>query len=272
MLERAAGAVVNFWLIFVGFNVTFFPMHILGLLGMPRRVYTYPSDLGWGTLNLIATIGAYVLAVGLVVFVVNVVRSLRWRRAGRRRPVGRRHARMGDVLAAAAVQLRGDPGRPQRGPALGPAAREPRRNVTRRRRAPDRWTTSLLDGRSRARAANAGRIARGRCCSLLALALVFVGLIIQVWLASSIVGAVLVALALGALALAASARGAVSGMSDRRAPRAPPLAREPAWWGMLLFIATEAALFALLLASYFYVRVPDRRALAARRHRRPRCS
>src|SRR4029079_17581475 len=42
----------NFWIAFVGFNVAFFPMHILGLWGMPRRVYTYPAGMGWGTLNL----------------------------------------------------------------------------------------------------------------------------------------------------------------------------------------------------------------------------
>jgi cytochrome c oxidase subunit I+III len=64
---------VSFWLVFAGFNLAFFPMHISGLLGMPRRVYTYPADMGWGTLNLLSTIGAYVLAVGLVVVAVNVV-------------------------------------------------------------------------------------------------------------------------------------------------------------------------------------------------------
>jgi cytochrome c oxidase subunit 1/cytochrome c oxidase subunit I+III len=64
---------ISFWLVFAGFNLAFFPMHISGLLGMPRRVYTYPGDMGWGTLNLLSTIGAYVLAVGLVVVAVNVV-------------------------------------------------------------------------------------------------------------------------------------------------------------------------------------------------------
>src|SRR5581483_4667801 len=67
----------NFWLFFVGFNLTFFPMHILGLHGMPRRVYTYPSEMDWGTLNLIATIGAITITVSVVLFLVNVARSLR---------------------------------------------------------------------------------------------------------------------------------------------------------------------------------------------------
>jgi cytochrome c oxidase subunit I+III len=67
----------NFLLMFFGFNLTFFPMHILGLLGMPRRVYTYQSGLGWETLNLLATIGAYVLAIGILLFIVNIFRSLK---------------------------------------------------------------------------------------------------------------------------------------------------------------------------------------------------
>jgi cytochrome c oxidase subunit I+III len=54
----------NFWLMFIGFHVTFFPQHISGLMGMPRRVYTYPPGMGWDIFNLISTIGAVILAVG----------------------------------------------------------------------------------------------------------------------------------------------------------------------------------------------------------------
>jgi cytochrome c oxidase subunit I+III len=67
----------NFWLFFVGFNVAFFPMHHLGLAGMPRRVYTYPADMGWGPLNLLSTLGAVTVAVSMLLFVINVARSLR---------------------------------------------------------------------------------------------------------------------------------------------------------------------------------------------------
>jgi cytochrome c oxidase subunit I+III len=67
----------NFWLTFIGFNVAFFPMHITGLLGMPRRVYTYLPGLGWDGLNFVSTIGALLLAFGVLLFVINVVRSLR---------------------------------------------------------------------------------------------------------------------------------------------------------------------------------------------------
>jgi cytochrome c oxidase subunit 1 len=67
----------QFWLFFIGFNVAFFPMHILGLQGMPRRIYTYPEEMGWGALNLTATIGASVIVVSVLLFIINVVRSYR---------------------------------------------------------------------------------------------------------------------------------------------------------------------------------------------------
>lgn len=67
----------NFWVMFVGFNLGFFPMHIAGLLGMPRRIYTYPADFGWTDINLLTTIGSYVFAIGVTLLVINVARSLR---------------------------------------------------------------------------------------------------------------------------------------------------------------------------------------------------
>ncbi|HET7464873.1 MAG TPA: cytochrome c oxidase subunit I [Longimicrobium sp.] len=66
----------NFWLFFIGVNVTFFPQHFLGLMGMTRRVYTYLPETGWGPLNLLSTIGAVMIAVSVVLFIANVVRSL----------------------------------------------------------------------------------------------------------------------------------------------------------------------------------------------------
>ena len=67
----------NFWTMFVGFNLAFLPMHLTGLLGMPRRVYTYNDYAGWHVLNLLTSIGAFVLAIGVLLFFVNVLRSLR---------------------------------------------------------------------------------------------------------------------------------------------------------------------------------------------------
>ncbi len=66
----------SFWLMFIGSNLVFFPMHILGLLGMPRRIYTYASGMGWDTWNLLETGGAFILAIGVLVFIINLFRSL----------------------------------------------------------------------------------------------------------------------------------------------------------------------------------------------------
>ena len=68
---------VSFWLIAGGFNLGFFPMHILGLMGMPRRIYTYPAETGWGPLNIVASIGAAIAGIGAAIFVANALVSLR---------------------------------------------------------------------------------------------------------------------------------------------------------------------------------------------------
>ncbi|MEJ0052440.1 MAG: cytochrome c oxidase subunit I [Methylovirgula sp.] len=67
----------SFWTSFIGFNVAFLPMHLTGLLGMPRRVYTYPAHMGWDTLNMVTSIGAFVFAIGIVLTFINVLVSLR---------------------------------------------------------------------------------------------------------------------------------------------------------------------------------------------------
>jgi cytochrome c oxidase subunit I+III len=67
----------HFWLFFIGFNTTFLPQHLLGLWGMPRRVYTYQAGLGWDEINLLSSCGALILAVSILLFIVNVARSLR---------------------------------------------------------------------------------------------------------------------------------------------------------------------------------------------------
>ncbi|MEX0799140.1 MAG: cbb3-type cytochrome c oxidase subunit I, partial [Bacteriovoracaceae bacterium] len=82
-LPKITGKMLNeklgkwgFWVAFVGFNATFFPMHIMGLLGMPRRVYTYQEELGLDGYNLAATIGAFIFAVGILIFALDALYSL----------------------------------------------------------------------------------------------------------------------------------------------------------------------------------------------------
>ena len=76
MLSEGLGK-VHFWLMFVGFNLTFGPMHVLGLNGMPRRIYTYADGMGWNFWNVISTVGAYLIALSILIFIINVIKSLR---------------------------------------------------------------------------------------------------------------------------------------------------------------------------------------------------
>jgi len=78
VLDETLGK-LHFWLLFIGFNLTFFPQHLLGLQGMPRRIYTYSHD-SWEPANMISTIGSYVMGAAILVFVINVVWTRR--RAG----------------------------------------------------------------------------------------------------------------------------------------------------------------------------------------------
>jgi cytochrome c oxidase subunit I+III len=75
MLDEGLGR-WHFWLFFLGVNLTFFPMHQLGLEGMPRRIYTYLPETGWGPLNLLATVGAVTIATSVAVFLINLARSM----------------------------------------------------------------------------------------------------------------------------------------------------------------------------------------------------
>jgi cytochrome c oxidase subunit 1/cytochrome c oxidase subunit I+III len=67
----------SFWVMFIGFNLGFFPMHVAGLLGMPRRIYTYAPNMGWSTVNMVTSVGSFVFAAGILIFLVNIVVSLK---------------------------------------------------------------------------------------------------------------------------------------------------------------------------------------------------
>ena len=81
-------SVPAFWLVFVGFNLTFFMMHLTGLLGMPRRIYTYQGDEGWNWLNLLSSVGGFVMTIGFALVVIDLIVQLRYGRRVRRNPWG----------------------------------------------------------------------------------------------------------------------------------------------------------------------------------------
>ncbi|MCF6136971.1 cytochrome c oxidase subunit I [Pseudalkalibacillus berkeleyi] len=72
MLNEALGK-WNFWTFFIGFHLTFFPQHFLGLMGMPRRYFTYPAEFELGSLNMISTVGAGLMSIGTIIFLINIV-------------------------------------------------------------------------------------------------------------------------------------------------------------------------------------------------------
>ena len=76
MLNETLGQ-LHFWTMTIGFNITFFPMHFLGLQGMPRRIHTFDSSMGWDLWNMVATVGAFLMALSILVFLHNAFRSLR---------------------------------------------------------------------------------------------------------------------------------------------------------------------------------------------------
>jgi cytochrome c oxidase subunit I+III len=81
-------SVPAFWLVFVGFNLTFFMMHLTGLLGMPRRIYTYQGNEGWNWLNLLSSVGGFVMTIGFALVVIDLFVQLRYGRRVRRNPWG----------------------------------------------------------------------------------------------------------------------------------------------------------------------------------------
>jgi cytochrome c oxidase subunit 1/cytochrome c oxidase subunit I+III len=183
----------SFWISFIGFNLAFFPMHITGLLGMPRRVYTYSAHLGWGTLNMITTVGAFLLALGILLFLINVAVSLR-----RGRPAGN------NPWDAPTLEWATTSPPPPYNFTTIPIVRSEvplwdgrshPTNVT----LPDghlTTETSLLEGDPE-RVLHMPKESLAPLWLAVALALVFVGLIIQVWWVAIVAGA-LAALALGA--------------------------------------------------------------------------
>ncbi|MBU8975869.1 MULTISPECIES: cytochrome c oxidase subunit I [unclassified Lysobacter] len=81
-------SVVAFWIIFIGFNLTFFLMHLTGLLGMPRRIYTYHGFEGWNGLNLLSSLGGFVMTIGFAVLVIDLFVQVRYGRRAQRNPWG----------------------------------------------------------------------------------------------------------------------------------------------------------------------------------------
>jgi cytochrome c oxidase subunit I+III len=255
----------NFWTMFVFFNVTFFPMHVSGILGMPRRVSTYPAGLDWDVPNLISSLGAFGFAAGIALFLVNLGWSL-WRgRAAGPDPWGGDTLEWSESSPPPEAQFAELPAVQSRHPLWSEADDD--RDVAARPtvvagldHAPTRWRGALLvsvaDGRPVAVVHVPGPTIAP---FLMATGFVFVFAAALVEWGSLLVTGALICLT--ALAVwfwpKASERAALEdGGVASPAGRLPlavagPLAN--GWWGTVTLIVTLATALATMLASYVYV-------------------
>jgi cytochrome c oxidase subunit I+III len=252
VLDERLG-LATFALLFVGFNLTFFPMHVLGLWGMPRRVYTYAHGLGFDALNRWATLGAGLLGLGVLVFLVNAVLA-RWREPSPDNPWGADSLEWLAASPPASYKFAGIVRVQSRHPLWSDRPLAPIWLRADRRQT---LVTSVLEAEPDHTSEAPGPSLAPLCCAL-ATAAMIVACIFTPW--GLPIGAVPVAGALIAwfwprpphkpLLQPMPAQGTEPGPE----PRVVFGHRDPLWWGVALLISIEASGFALLLGTYFYLR------------------
>ena len=249
-----------FWMIFLGFNVAFLPMHATGLIGMTRRAYTYLPGLGWDMLNLVSTLGGFLLAAGVGMFLIDFLLhygfgrraernawnagTLEWAIAAPVPPynfvaqprVATREPLWSDpALAERSAQGQGYLGHP-----------DPKRRET--------LMTSTLHGEPEAVIVLPGNTWTPLVAALFT-ALFFVGFLAKLyWLAA--IGAGLAFAALFFWAWQGGSRGEETSMqagADCHLPLHQTLAHSPGWWGTLYALLADGTLFLSLVFAYFYL-------------------
>ncbi|HEV7640273.1 MAG TPA: cytochrome c oxidase subunit I [Gaiellaceae bacterium] len=238
----------SFWLTFAGTSLTFFPMHIVGLLGMTRRVYTYRHGLGWDAYNLAETIGGFVLAAGLLLIAFNIVRSLR---TGP--PAGR------DPFYGGTLEWTVPSPPPHYNFAVIPTVSSPYPNWDEPDREEDLRRLAqgelVLDGGHETPSTTVNDAELAEILDMppespwpivLSLAVTIAAFFL---LTSHYLTAALF-LTLAVLALA----GWHAEEPDTLPVRT---ARSKGWWGAVVFVATEATLFGTIVGSYLYLRIQN---------------
>jgi cytochrome c oxidase subunit I+III len=254
---------LGFWLSFIGFNITFFTMHITGFLGMPRRVYTYLDGLGWGTTNLISTIGAFILASGFLVFLIDVAVSLRWGRRAGDNPWNANSLEWATSSPPAQYNFRSIPvvhgrdplwdvpddptnGRRSNGELDALSLPDERREVI---------ITHVVDATPEATAVVASPSVAP---FMLALVLAFTFISVMINLALVPFGLFFAFLAIVAWNWPRGEDRAMPGPEARAPHGLPSLVtgwRSTIWWGTGLMILIEGVVLSTLIASYFYLQV-----------------
>ena len=254
---------VAFWTIFIGFNVTFLPMHLTGLLGMPRRVYTYLPGLGWDTLNLISTVGGFVSAIGVAILVIDVVLHFVH---GRRVPKNVWNAGTLEWAIPNPVPPYNFVSQPHvedreplwSNPNLQQELEEGRHllghaSVTRR----EILMTSITHAKPQAVVILPGNAILPLVAAVLT-SLLFIGFLAKLYWLSAI-GTVATLCALLAWAWQNGSPGGTQGSADMDAGRGLRLPlhyqvpHTPGWWGTLIALLADGTLFISLLFSYYFL-------------------
>jgi cytochrome c oxidase subunit I+III len=255
----------NFWTMFVSFHLTFFPMHIAGLLGMPRRIYTFDAGLGWETYNLISSIGAWGFGLGATLLLVNLVWSLRRGRRGGANPWNADTLEWWEPSPPPDAQFQFLPFVRSRHPlweqeSLAPETEAEARQIEPMRSAPIGWRgaliVSVLDGKPLAISWMPGPTLWPAIMSVGFLA-TFVGLLIDnFWIAGAGLAVILVSL----VAWFWPNRAQEHAMREIGTPadeNALPLAltgpQSNGYWALWIFLVVMAVAHATLIASYYYL-------------------
>lgn len=250
---------IAFWLMFVGFNVGFLPMHLTGLRGMPRRVFTYPSELGWNWLNLISTVGAYIFAAGVLIVVVDVLRPRHRQRRGEINPwnagtlewISEPEENWG-VRSIPIIESR----YPlwdqatlmedvKQGRGYLPDAMEGKR---------EGLVTSVLDAEP-IQVLRVGGTSHMTILSALTLGLVFVALTFKWWIVAAVAGVACLAAILIWLWTGTNEVPEATAKDAGRGLTLPLYASGPdsvGWWAMFITMMGDATAFASLLFGYFF--------------------
>jgi cytochrome c oxidase subunit I+III len=270
----------TFALVFIGFNLVFFPLHILGLAGMPRRIYTYAAERGWESLNLVASIGVGVLAIGILCLLVNLIGSRRRGVLAGADPWGADTLEWAVASPPPSYAFLELPTVSGRYALWTRSAFQPVVHGIRTDRR-ELLVTGLFDAEPDHRTELPGPTIWPLAVAL-ASAVTFITAIFTPW--GIVIGAPLAAIALigwywpsrpHAEELADSQprrtrEGVPQKSADDGAPEPPPLrpdalevgelpitafgSRDPLWWGVITMIGIEGSVFALLFVSYFYLR------------------
>jgi cytochrome c oxidase subunit I+III len=249
---------LSFWLLFIGFNVVFLPMHLTGLMGMPRRVFSYPADAGWSGLNLTSSLGTYVVAAGILVFIVNVLWHLRWGKPAEVNPWNAPGLEWANATPTPDFNIRSIPEVTSRDPLWDQeglleriregdeylsTAPEGKREV---------FTTSILDGRPQHVARLPGPTFLPLLAAL-ATAAVFVGVLVSAYAAAAAGAAAFLIILLVWLWDPLPEKESKEVGKGLCLPIDIGDQTSSGWAGTIVFLLVDAAMFASLVYSYFYL-------------------